>query len=219
MKKTILVVLFSCLCPIVSGAVTANIYLADGNTPLEYWQIMVGTRLTIIINSDSAEYWYGGKLVVPPEMQGKGVLFGRGSDGYGEYPGSILPATGEFDPFVLATVFPGIGFEFYGGEEPIAGDWFIFDYNAVGIGDCNVAFYDFDMGTSPVDVLPFTHVRTRDFEPDDKVDFADFAIISSYWQQPCSGPVDCEGTDLDESGTVDVNDMMLFFDYWLEQTQ
>ena len=110
--------------------------------------------------------------------------------------------------------------DFLGGE---MGDWFTIDYNATAIGDCNVAFFDgidYDLPYEPTYYIEFTHVRTRDFDGSTRVDFGDFAILASYWQEPgCEDLNWCEGSDLDLSGTVDINDLMLFTDYWLERTE
>jgi hypothetical protein len=229
MKKiTILLLFFSMTSPTL-GAVSTKVCLSDGNTLLEmadpcipfvYRDVMVGTRLTIIVDSNVAEYWYGGALGVEEEdMLNHGCLYGRGYDGF-EYPISCLPDAGE-NAAVWSTVSYGYGFELYGGDEPNAGDWFILDYNALNIGDCNIAFYDFNVNeTEPVHTLIFHHVRTRDFNSDTKVDFTDFAVLALYWQElTCGDANDCEGTDLDVDGNVDLDDLMLFVDYWLERTE
>jgi hypothetical protein len=221
MKKiTILLLFFSMTSP-TWGAVSTRVCLSDGNTPLEladpcipfvYRNIMVGTRLTIIVDSNVAEYWYAGALVT----EETDILYGRGCDG----SGSCLPAAGDF-AYVVEIEYPGYGVEFYGGEEPNVGDWFIFDYNAKSIGNCDVAFYDYDISeTEPVYTLTFNHVRTRDFNNDTKVDFSDFAVLASYWQvNDCNNPGWCQGTDLDIDEDVDFDDLMLFVEYWLERTK
>jgi hypothetical protein len=182
---------------------------------------MVGTKLTIIVDSNVAEYWYGGVLIIEEaNMANIGRLYGRDYDGYG-YPGSCLPAAG-IDAAIWDTyIYLGPGFELYGGDDPNVGDWFIFDYNAIGIGDCNVAFYDYNVSeTEPIHTLTFYHVRTRDFNNDTKVDFRDFAVLASYWQvTDCNDPGWCRGTDLDVDGDVDSNDLMLFVECWLERTE
>ena len=81
-----------------------------------------------------------------------------------------------------------------------------------------MVFYDYDMSTD--EILPFHHVRTRDFDNNTIVDFGDFAILASYWLKPgCEGPGLCEGTNLDTEGMVNIKDLMLFADYWLERTE
>jgi len=105
--------------------------------------------------------------------------------------------------------------------QAVAGDWFIIDYTATSVGDCNVGYYDHSIsGIDPNYYLEFSHVRTRDFNNDTKVDFIDFAVLASYWQATvCSDPNWCEGVDLDIDGNVDANDLALFVDYWLERTE
>jgi len=221
--------LFFGLTSIATGEVSVRVCLADGNTPLEpievnipiitYPDIMVGTKLTVIVDSNVAGDWYAGALVMEEvEMLNRGRLYGRDFDGL-EYPGSCLPAAGELAA-VWATVFPGHGFEFY-PVAPSEGDWFIFDYNALDVGDCNIEFYDLDISTTePIDIYAFYHVPSRDFNKDTSVDFIDFEILASYWQEIyCEEPNWCEGTDLDGDTNVDLNDLMLFVEYWLARTE
>ena len=228
MKKLIPLIITFGMASVAAGEVSTRVCLADGNTPFPsidpnfphiYPDIMVGTKLTIIIDSNVAGYWYGGALTIEGMDINRGVLYGRDFDGL-EYPGSCFPDAGAYAA-VWATVYPGHGFEVFGGEDPNVGDWFIIDYNAIDIGDCNVRFYDYDVNeTEPIDILVFHHVRTRDFDKNTKVDFADFAMLASYWQEPnCSDPNWCEGTDLDTDGSVDTYDLALFVDYWLEKTE
>ncbi|MBN1392776.1 MAG: hypothetical protein JW947_08250 [Sedimentisphaerales bacterium] len=235
MKKMIILFLLLSVTSGTLGAVSARVCLSDGITPLEladpcipneYRDIMVGTKLTVLVSSDVAEYWYAGDLVVAEaEMANIGLLYGRDCE-FGECPGSCLPDAGE-DAAVWDTyMFPGPGFEFYGGFEPNVGDWFIFDYNALEVGDCNVLFYEYqEIEGEPVPVLlstmTFHHTRTRDFNGDTKVDFADFAILASYWQEDnCGSLNNCEGADLDNNdGDVDLGDLMEFCKFWLEKTE
>ncbi len=231
----LILVIISGLISAATGDIWTTVYLADGNTPLEladpnipyvYKDIMVGTRLTIVVSSDIAEYWSGGALVIEiPDMNIIGRLYGRDCDRIDpclpdvECLGSCLPAAGEF-PTVWSAEYPGPGFLLC-VDEPNVGDWFILDYNALDIGDCNVAFYDYERNqTEPVDILAFHHVRTRDFDNNTIANFSDYAILASYWQEnDCSDPDFCQGTDLNTDGCVDYNDLMLFAGYWLEMTR
>ncbi len=63
MKRVILLVLFLCMASVAAGEVSTRVCLADGNTPVPpvdpnfphvYPDIMVGTRLTIIVDSNVA---------------------------------------------------------------------------------------------------------------------------------------------------------------------
>jgi hypothetical protein len=221
MKKiTILLLLLSMTSPML-GAVFTKVCEADGNTPFDGRDIMVGTKLTFITSSDTGGAWdMGGGLFI---KEANGILSGRNyNDITMDWEGSRYPAAG-----VNARVWDwadgelGIGFMFGGASDAIAGDWFIIDYNASEVGNCTVDFYDFNVSDEPVDSFIFHHVRTRDFNNDTKVDFCDYAILASYWQTTgCNEPGGwCEGADLDTDGNVDYNDLMLFCEYWLERTE
>jgi len=53
-----------------------------------------------------------------------------------------------------------------------------------------------------------------DLSGDDFVDFADFAVFAGNWMQSGDGLAG----DFDDSGTVDMNDLDYFVDYWLTDT-
>lgn len=222
MKRLVLLISFLTMVSVASAEVSTRVCLADGNTPLEYQDIMVGTKLTIIVDSNLAQYW-DGDLALMGEDVNFAVLSARGPKVFGDWSGSHLAAAG-FMAAVNEWVNPGIqGFDLYtdflGGG---VGDWFIIDYEATAIGDCNVAFFDgidYSPPYTPTDHIEFTHVRTRDFDGSTVVDLGDFAIFGSYWQMSCTDPNWCQGTDLDVSGTVNLEDLMLFTDYWLVRTQ
>lgn len=204
MKRLILLTLFFCTAQVAVGEVSTRVCRADGNTPLEYQEIMVGTELTIIVSSDANADSYPVDLFIEGPNRDYGLL----SDA------CCLDAAGEG-----ALVYPWDddfyqGFCFQTGEIAEANDWFIADYNATNIGDCSVAFYDNFMFAYNI---PFTHVPTRDFDGSTRVDFGDFTVLASYWQETdCN---ECGGADLDDGNNVDVNDLMLFTDYWLETTK
>lgn len=223
MKKLILLVaLFFSMASVALGEVSARVYLADGNTPLEYQDVMVGTKLTIIVDSTVAEDW-GGVLLIEGDHRDYGVLVERTDSCY---PAAGVGAMLSFEEYYWDKIGKDVrGFDLHTGFFGIGQDrWFIVDYNATSVGDCNVGFYEHELqppfGTELLYYLELTHVRTRDFDKSTKVDFADFAIFSLYWQESgCTDPNWCEGTDLDIDGTVDMNDLKLFFDYWLVRTE
>jgi len=229
MKKLVLLVLFFSVASTAIGEVSTRVCLADGNTPFlppdsnfpnVYPDIMVGTKLTIIVSSDADGYWDGGLFIVDP-YRDYGVLSGRDyNDTTLDWEGSRFPAAGEEARVYDWEGDDMSGFDFYGDDYAEANDWFIIDYNATAVGDCNVGFYDYNVSMDdPIYCHEFFHVRTRDFNNDTVVDFADFGVLASYWQvADCNDPNWCEGTDLDTSGTVDSNDLGLFVDYWLEET-
>jgi len=227
--------------PAAHAEVFTRVCLADGSTPLEladpcipfiYRPIMVGTHLTIIVDSNAGGYWYGA-LTIWDTNQNYGCLYGRDyNEETGDWKGSRFPAAGE-----MAAVWELLGtqtvdevdhdtkgFQFDGdADNAIAGDWFIVDYNAIDVGTCPVIFFDWIVDEEhPLYQMSFTHVVTRDFNNDGIVNFEDFAILGSNWQRTdCLEPQSCSGTNLDadEYGYVGIGDLMLFAEYWLEKTR
>ena len=148
----------------VFGEVSTRICEADGFTDFDGRDIMVGSRLTIIVSSDTAIYWSGGLFITGTDLD-RGVLYGRDfNDVTMDWEGSRFEAAGD-GARVWDWQEPGFhGFDLYGHSSAIAGDWFIIDYNSTDIGDCNVGFYDYDVSPfEPVYEHQFHHVPTRDF--------------------------------------------------------
>jgi hypothetical protein len=236
---------------IASGEVSTKVFLRDSSellVPVEvnmtlkyvdYGHIMNGTELAIVISSDTIEENKIMSLYIEEDSRNYGVLFARGPEELG-YPDSIYDAAGKSS---TAGIYPAEyywqeedkevkGFDlFTGGWDVNTGDWFIIDYNATAIGNCNVAFYWWDYNSVPdhglIHEMLFTHVTTRDFsdysqadlDKSDQVNFSDFSLLASHWKDSnCIGPGWCNGTDLDETGKVDTNDLMLFTDFWLEKS-
>ena len=221
MKKLILLVVFFGMASVAVGEVSTRVCEADGNTPFDGRDIMVGTKLTIIVSSDSAENWWGG-LIIEDINLNYGALSARDyNESTYDWEGSRFEAAGTGARVNIYEEAGKYGFQLLGHSSAVAGDWYIIDYNAINVGDCNVGYYDFNMDLSdPIYYLSFSHVRTRDFNNDTKVDFEDFALFASYWQvTDCHDPNWCEGTDLDIDGNVDSNDLKLFVEYWLERTE
>jgi len=213
-----------------SAELSTRVCLADGNTPLEladpnvpfvYRDIMVGTKLTIIVDSNAHGEW-GSDLAIEGEYMDYGLLSARDyNDITIGWEGSRFEAAG-IRARVLEWAEPGIqGLIFMGDPNAVPGDWFIVDYTATSAGVCEVGFYDRSVSWDyPVYYHVFSHVATRDFNNDAGVDFADFAVLASHWQETgCSDPNQCEGTDLDADGNVDISDLALFAHYWLEKTE
>jgi hypothetical protein len=233
-------ILFACVISITYGEVSTKVFLRDSNEALvpvdsnsfEYSPLMVGTELKIVIDSNVADYWVG-KLLIEDDYRSYGTLFARGpyDDEYGAgYTGSILPDAGaSASVFEVSTYWEEEdkyvqGFDFTTDFPPEVncGDWFVIDYNAVAVGDANIAFYwlqdefPFDFGLSCIE---FQQVPTRDFDGSGRVDFNDFSVFSAYWYDDCGEPNSCQGVNLDDYNVVDLNDLMLFTEYWLEKTK
>jgi len=226
MKKLALLILIFGIPSVAIGEVSTRVCRADGNTPLPpvepnsyvYPDIMVGTKLTIIVSSDTAESFWGA-LIIKGINLNYGALSARGPLIGADWSGSHLEAAGTGARVYTFEQSGFYGFQLCGHRSAVPGDWYIIDYNAINIGDCNVAYDNYDINDPNYD-LEFSHVRTRDFNTDTKVDFIDFAILASYWQvTDCQDWNWCEGADLDIDGDVDPNDLGLFVDYWLERTE
>jgi len=219
-----------CLTSAASAELSTRVCLADGNTLLEladpnvpfiYRDIMVGTKLTIIVDSNAYGEW-GSDLAIEGEYCYYGLLSARDyNDITIDWQGSHLEAAG-----IRARVWewaePSIqGFLLEGHNSAVPGDWFIIDYTATNVGVCKVSFFDRSVSWDyPVYYHVFSHVPSRDFNNDTRVDFADFAVLASHRQETgCSDPNWCEGTDLEADGNVDINDLTLFTDYWIEKTE
>ena len=245
LRKVLWFVFLAVIPEIAIGEVSTKVYLRDSNELLvpaevniaeqyiDYGQIMVGTELAIVIGSNEANYW-SGKLLIEEDFRNYGVLYGRG-DFYYE---SCLEAAGPFA--YIDPIIPPYweeedkdvqGFNLYTDFYPDVniGDWFVIDYNAVDYNSVNthdgkVSLYWQDDTQWPIlygliHNLRFNHVPTRDFNADWQVDFEDFSVLADYWYDSnCAGP-DCQNADLDDSGLVDVNDLVLFTDFWLEKTR
>lgn len=70
-----------------------------------------------------------------------------------------------------------------------------------------------------VSVLPCDSVQCSDFNGDGTVNFADLALLSSYWLDDagCGSANDfCSGTDLNYSGQLNAVDLNMFANNWLE---
>ena len=218
-----LVIVFTSL---VCGQTTVTVYEADGTTPFDYRDIMTGTKLTLVVSSDSNDYWSGG-LFIGGDNRTLGTLSARDYDAntrdytgsHFEEAGNLAKVTGWKDSsiwgFDMFTFYPTYGDS--NSENTLSGNWFIIDYTAEKAGDCNVGFYDYSVSwDAPVYYLAFTQSGSCDFNNDKKVDFQDYAILASNWNRTdCAEPNWCDGTDLNLDGNVDFTDLIGFMDFWL----
>jgi len=260
MKNLTTVVILLAFCSIATGGeVSTRVCLADANTPLEladpniiadsnippdpnvfvYREIMVGTKLTIIVDSNVPGYWSGG-LYISGFYRDYGVLSARDyNDTTLDRKGSCFKAAGDGASVQHIQDVVNSGLELCSDLDAVAGDWFVLDYNATNIGISIVDFYDYNfiwddpnysfswddpdysfIWDNPYYSYVFLQVCTRDFNLDRKVDVADFALFSLYWLQTgCSDPNWCAGTDLNTDGVVNHDDLMLFTYFWLDKTE
>lgn len=222
-----------------SAEVFVNVYRCDGKTPLAakdpntpnvYSDIMVGTKLVLVVSSDRPQgknYWAGGLQCTWDDWE-RGKLMGREwydpNDLGGNYRGSCLPAAG-IRPLVVFAECAGpdcsrVGFDLATHLNALAGDWFVIDYIAEKVGSCDVGLFDYALGLDVVsETLSFTHVPSRDFDGNGVVNFADFASLASRWPQPVDPNTDpaCP-YDLDADQLIGPSDLAMFADYWLERT-
>jgi hypothetical protein len=227
MKACALLVIVFLLASTVSAEVSVSVYRPDGQTPLGpvepnlikvYPDIMVGTRLVLVVNSDTPGYWWGGLHMtwnnwVVGNLSARGENSGLPKFCYDE---SALPAAGTA-ALVQDCIEPSlVGFELTSWFDAVAGEWFVLDYRAAQIG----LSYDYDFSLDiPFETLVFSHVPSRDFNNDTLVNFMDFAVLASQWGQDMISPPDTDTSfDLNGDGDVGIPDMASFSEFWLERT-
>ncbi len=208
----------------------------DPNQPTVYRDIMVGTRLVLIVHSDAGIYWLG-RLLLSADAAQYATLSGRGytatlpgkAVSYPNYRGSGLASAGGGARVRAVANALGTGFELTttiagastGTPPTVAGDWFVIDYRAQQVGVCDVALYDLDVDFYvPIQTLSFTQVPSRDFNSDAVVNFQDFTRLASSWNSATPPDPNSPETafDLDGNARVDFRDIALFSEYWLERT-
>jgi hypothetical protein len=221
MKLVSMCVAIALFASVAVGATMLRVCESDGVTPFDDREIMVGTRLTFIVSSDSEGYWSGG-LFLLGQNRVLGLLSARDADPNSrDWTGSHYPAAGD-----LATVSKWNdsyiwGFDMYTDDSnSISGDWFIFDYEAIGAGEPNVAFYEYDVSwDDPNYFVNLVQSPTRDFNDDGTVNLLDYSELSFNWlAEDCNNSNWCDKTDITMDGYVDIDDMALFADYWLWDT-
>ncbi len=237
MRTLLVLMTVTILAPMAVAKVWTTVYRCDETTPLAlvdpnrtgvYRDIMVGTRLVIVVSSDTGEYW-GGQLRLSWDDAAYATLSGRGpvvvpGVAIPEYVDSCLVAAGGG---AAARVYEdgarGVGLEFLTSAYPpvFPGDWFIFDYRAEGVGTCEVGLYDpFASLDVPIETLSFTHVPSRDFDGDTIVNFEDLALLAGRWRTTADDDRNRPEVafDLNSDSRIDADDLALFSEYWLERT-
>lgn len=208
----------------------------DPNYPAVYQDIMVGTRLALIVRSDTDVPWRGW-LRLSWDDAPYATLSGRGYAStnpvggafYPHYQDSCLASAGGKAHVTDVNSAVGIGFELTtmgpGGSTDtpptVVGDWFVIDYRAEQVGPCNVGLYDALVSYSvPIQTFSFMHVPSRDFNGDATVDFQDFALLASHRKSVNTPDPNglAAGFDLNGDAKVDLADLALFGEYWLERT-
>jgi len=110
------------------------------------------------------------------------------------------PFTGRFRPE------PGNALSIFDGLDAY-GSWRLQIYDA----------YFADSGTLDRFELMICGKIPADLNTDGEVDFVDYVELSGHWRdQTCVSPGWCEGADFNQSGSVDLDDLAQFVEYWLD---
>ena len=237
MRALFVLVIAIAAAPLAWAKVWTTVYRCDETTPLApvdpnhptvYQDIMVGTRLVIIVSSDAPgaydnHAWSGGLRISLDDWR-RGTLSGRGYNPQRRnYDGSCFAAAGRLRN-VKAQYREretGRGFDLTVDQFSVAGDWFVFDYHAEQTGSCDVGLYDLYAGFDvPLETLSFTHVPSRDFNNDAIVNFQDLALLAPHCGVAVGRDPNDPNTafDLDANGRIDLGDIVSFSEYWLERT-
>jgi hypothetical protein len=59
-------------------------------------------------------------------------------------------------------------------------------------------------------------VPDPDITGDGFVDMADFSMLSAQWQNACGSPSWCDGADINHSGVVNIDDLIIMAMNWLD---
>ena len=227
MKKLLVLIVIAALAPVAVAKVWTTVYRCDETTPLApvdpnhptvYRDIMVGTRLVIVVSSGAKGTWTGA-LLSSWDDWGYGDLVGRSyNDKSRSYDGSCIAAAGVGSSTRFYQDTNRIGLQFYARATGVPGDWFIIDYHAKQVGPCDIGLYDFLANFDvPFEKLHFTHIPSRDFNHDDIVDFKDLALLASHWHSMVDPNSPGAVVDLNIDAHIDTADLALFSEYWLDQ--
>lgn len=216
-RQIVFAVLVGIISVTVAAKVTLDVYESDGLKLYDGRNIMVGTELKLIVASDANDFWSGGLFIVGGNRD-LAILSGSGKD-----PNSRDYSDSHWDdagPEALVTRWEDSvieGFDLFSDSNCVPGDWFMIDYTALAPGDPNVGFYEYSVSwDDPNAFVTFYQVPIADFNTDGIVNFLDYSLLASCWlEDDCTDPNGCQKADLDMDGTVDVNDLLLFSDYWL----
>ncbi len=241
MQPRLILILLSLLACPASATLSIDMYLSDANTPLllrdpntphSYPDIMVGTRLCVIVSSDSRTGVDGSLSMSGADLEKAELVAGvcRGADQ--NCVGPVLPAAGlkaSVDMFYDDDANE-LSFDFCAGVKGIMpGPWFIWDYRATGVGSCSIRMTENSGGseeegpdgqTSITTTVVLNHVASRDFNTDSVVNFKDFALLAQRWR--IAPDLDPNGlnlaVDLDGNGHVTMPDLRRFNQFWLGRT-
>lgn len=255
MRALVSLVLTTLLTSVAPAAVSVQVYrfdeqtplaLADPNTPDVYRDIMVGTRLTLFVVSDTVVSTWSGGLRILWDDWDRGTVTARGynADTF-NYEGSVLPACGlGCGDLIDSPDSNGVKFTFSVDDPCAAGEWFVLDYHANALGACTVGVFGVESDGIPPELDPFTgepppagkvwtqalsfhHVPSRDYNGDSTVDFVDFSLWATGRREivepdpneaVAADPNAPAASEPRAAQAVDARELALFCTYWLEQT-
>ena len=96
-----------------------------------------------------------------------------------------------------------------GGDNAVAADLLTdLDGTARRIdGDCD------SQSTVDIGAYEFDPIALGDFNADCRIDLEDFGAAASVWMT--TGCADCRPEDMNEDGEVNLEDLVILFEYWL----
>lgn len=219
--KRVICTFFCLLTGLAAAAVQVRISDPNSLEPIDLSEVMVGSRISLVVHSDANDFWSGGVFIEGPD-RAVGLLAARDKDPNSrDWSGSHLSDAGA-EAYVTEWKDSLIwGFELFPDNfERSPGNWFVIDYDAVAEGPCRVNVYDYnDSWTIPDPNLSLviSNLPTRDLYPDGVVNLSDFDVFASYWlTDNCSDPNNgCYQADFSRDGSVGLEDVILFAEFWL----
>jgi peptidoglycan-N-acetylglucosamine deacetylase len=199
------------------------------------------TNNTIAGNSAVYDYESSGLVILstlPPIISNNIIAFNYGAPGVVDFGGfdpdyfSYNDVYGHPNSNYLSSVLPEMDQTGVNGNisvNPLFADIDANNYHlqavslCINAGDPNYVSdgNEFDMDGGPrviggrIDIGAYEFIPA-DLNIDGKVNLTDYVIFADHWMDDtCSEPNWCEGTDFDQSGSVDILDLATFAGYWL----
>ena len=100
-------------------------------------------------------------------------------------------------------------------QAPVSGRYYIkvadSQWEKVG-GECEIQYNmpSFSAPESDVSGSQWPGVK------DGNVDLYDFTQLANFWHEDCDSPYWCEGSDYNQNGTIDLDDLVTLVDEWME---
>jgi hypothetical protein len=220
MKWSILITICH-LCTLCLASVQVSICNPATLEAYPATDIMMGMNVALVVSSDNTDLWSGG-LFIEGEDRAYGALYGRAKDPNSrDWSGSHLVNAGTGAVVVEWKDSLRWGFDFYTDDlARQSGKCFVIDYQPLKPGYCAVSFYNHGISwtaADPNESIVFFNTATRDLFPDGIVNYADFSLFSSHWQEPgvSNDPNVFNPADFNIDGCVDLIDVCMFADFWM----